>query len=73
VAGQQPGFFSEAGFTFPPFPFVAHAPGSTAEDMDRNVAYVKESRREFAAPSGEQPSARVITRGRRNASGPGAS
>ncbi len=40
VAGQLLGFFSEVGFTFPPFPFIAHSRGWTAEDMHRNVEQV---------------------------------
>ncbi len=43
VVGQQLGFFGELGFVFPPFPFVAHSLGWTAEDMERNVAYVQAS------------------------------
>jgi multimeric flavodoxin WrbA/nitrite reductase/ring-hydroxylating ferredoxin subunit len=43
VIGQQLGFFGELGFVFPPFPFVAHSLGWTAEDMERNVAYVQAS------------------------------
>lgn len=43
VVGQQLGFFGELGFVFPPFPFVAHSLGWTAENMERNVAYVQAS------------------------------
>jgi nitrite reductase/ring-hydroxylating ferredoxin subunit/multimeric flavodoxin WrbA len=43
VVGQQLGFFAELGFVFPPFPFVAHSLGWTAEDMERNEAYVQAS------------------------------
>jgi multimeric flavodoxin WrbA/nitrite reductase/ring-hydroxylating ferredoxin subunit len=43
VAGQALGFFAELGFHFPPFPYVAHSRGWTAEDMAANVAYVRES------------------------------
>jgi nitrite reductase/ring-hydroxylating ferredoxin subunit/multimeric flavodoxin WrbA len=43
VAGQQLGFFAELGFVFPPFPYVAHSLGWTAENMERNVQYVQES------------------------------
>jgi hypothetical protein len=43
VAGQMLGFFAELGFVFPPFPYVAHSLGWTAEDMERNVAYVQAS------------------------------
>ena len=40
VAGQLLGFFAEIGCTFPPFPYVAHSRGWTAEDMDANVTQV---------------------------------
>jgi multimeric flavodoxin WrbA/nitrite reductase/ring-hydroxylating ferredoxin subunit len=43
VAGQMLGFFAELGFQFPPFPFVAHSRGWSAEDMENNVAAVKNS------------------------------
>lgn len=43
VAGQMLAFFSELGFTFPQFPFVAHSRGWTAEDMENNVRFVQES------------------------------
>ncbi len=51
VAGQLLGFFAELGFLFPQFPFVAHSRGWEAEDMERNVEFVRESRelREGAA------------------------
>jgi hypothetical protein len=41
VAGQMLAFFSELGFTFPQFPFVAHSRGWTAEDMENNVRFVQ--------------------------------
>ncbi len=41
VAGQQLGFFAELGFVFPPFPYVAHSLGWTAENMERNVEFVQ--------------------------------
>jgi nitrite reductase/ring-hydroxylating ferredoxin subunit/multimeric flavodoxin WrbA len=44
VAGQMLGFFSELGCHLPPFPYIAHSRGWSAEDMDRNVRYVQESR-----------------------------
>ena len=44
VAGQQLGFFAELGFVFPPFPYVAHSLGWTAENMERNVEYVQHKR-----------------------------
>ena len=43
VAGQMLGFFAEIGCTFPPFPYVAHTRGWSAEDMENNVAYVRHS------------------------------
>jgi multimeric flavodoxin WrbA len=43
VAGQMLMFFSELGFVFPPFPFIAHTLGWSAENMERNVAYVQGS------------------------------
>jgi len=44
VAGQLMTFFSEVGCQFPQFPFVAHSRGWSAEDMERNVAEVQNSR-----------------------------
>jgi nitrite reductase/ring-hydroxylating ferredoxin subunit/multimeric flavodoxin WrbA len=41
VAGQMMLFFSELGFIFPQFPFVAHSRGWTAEDMENNVVEVQ--------------------------------
>jgi multimeric flavodoxin WrbA/nitrite reductase/ring-hydroxylating ferredoxin subunit len=43
VAGSMLGFFAEIGCVFPPFPFVAHSRGWSAEDMERNVREVRES------------------------------
>jgi nitrite reductase/ring-hydroxylating ferredoxin subunit/multimeric flavodoxin WrbA len=43
VAGQMLGFFAEVGCVFPQFPFIAHSRGWDAEDMERNVEYVRES------------------------------
>jgi nitrite reductase/ring-hydroxylating ferredoxin subunit/multimeric flavodoxin WrbA len=43
VAGQMLGFFSELGCHLPPFPFIAHSRGWSAEDMERNVDYVRRS------------------------------
>jgi multimeric flavodoxin WrbA len=43
VAGELLGFFAELGFTFPPFPYIAHSLGWTAENMERNVAFVQNS------------------------------
>jgi nitrite reductase/ring-hydroxylating ferredoxin subunit/multimeric flavodoxin WrbA len=41
VAGQMCGFFGELGFVLPPFPFIGHSLGWTAEDMERNVEFVR--------------------------------
>ncbi len=43
VAGGMMTFWSELGFLFPPFPFIAHSRGWDAEDMQNNVRQVKES------------------------------
>jgi nitrite reductase/ring-hydroxylating ferredoxin subunit/multimeric flavodoxin WrbA len=43
VVGQMMTFFGELGCQFPPFPFIAHSRGWSAEDMERNVAYVQQS------------------------------
>ena len=43
VAGQMLGFFAEIGCVFPQFPYIAHSRGWTAEDMERNVAFVQGS------------------------------
>lgn len=43
VAGQLLSFFSELGFSFPPFPFIAHSRGWSAEDMENNVEHVMKS------------------------------
>lgn len=43
VAGQMLGFFSELGCHLPPFPYIAHSRGWSAEDMERNVRCVQES------------------------------
>ncbi len=44
VAGQLMTFFSEVGCQFPQFPFIAHSRGWSAEDMERNVLEVQNSR-----------------------------
>jgi len=44
VAGQMLGFFAEIGCHFPPFPYVAHSRGWTAEDMENNVRTVRTSK-----------------------------
>ena len=43
VAGQMLAFFSELGFVFPPFPFIAHTLGWAEENMERNCDYVRQS------------------------------
>src|SRR5262245_11739800 len=43
VAGEMLCFFSELGFCFPQFPYIAHSRGWSAEDMERNVAHVMNS------------------------------
>ena len=43
VAGQMLVFFTELGFDVPQFPFIAHSRGWSAEDMERNVAYVQKN------------------------------
>ena len=43
VAGEMLCFFSELGFCFPQFPYVAHSRGWSAEDMERNIAHVMKS------------------------------
>jgi multimeric flavodoxin WrbA/nitrite reductase/ring-hydroxylating ferredoxin subunit len=43
VAGQMLGFFSELGFIFPQFPYIAHSRGWSREDMERNVDVVRNS------------------------------
>src|SRR4029079_4717943 len=44
VAGQLMTFFAEVGCQFPQFPFIAHSRGWSAEDMERNVSEVKNSK-----------------------------
>src|SRR3989454_3698305 len=43
VAGGMLTFWSELGFLFPPFPFIAHSRGWDAEDMQNNVRQVRAS------------------------------
>ncbi|MBL8727378.1 MAG: NAD(P)H-dependent oxidoreductase [Planctomycetes bacterium] len=43
VAGSMLGFFAEIGCVFPPFPYVAHSRGWSAEDMENNVRQVEAS------------------------------
>lgn len=43
VAGQMLGFFAELGCQFPQFPYIAHSRGWSAEDMENNIKYVRES------------------------------
>lgn len=44
VVGQLSTFFTDLGFTFPPFNFVGWSRGWIAEDMENNVASFKKSR-----------------------------
>jgi len=44
VAGQLLTFWAEVGCQFPQFPFIAHSRGWSAEDMERNVIEVQNSR-----------------------------
>jgi len=44
VAGQMLGFFSELGFIFPQFPYIAHSRGWSHEDMEVNVEIVRNSK-----------------------------
>lgn len=43
VAGSMLGFFAEIGCVFPPFPYVGHSRGWSAEDMENNVKSVRAS------------------------------
>jgi nitrite reductase/ring-hydroxylating ferredoxin subunit/multimeric flavodoxin WrbA len=43
VAGAMLGFFAEIGCHLPPFPYIAHSRGWSAEDMENNVRYVRTS------------------------------
>ncbi|MCI0557136.1 MAG: NAD(P)H-dependent oxidoreductase [Nitrososphaera sp.] len=43
VAGHMLGFFAELGFFFPPFPYIAHSRGWSAEDMENNMSFVETS------------------------------
>src|ERR1700745_3297374 len=43
VAGHMLGFFAELGFIFPQFPYIAHSRGWSHEDMENNVAIVRQS------------------------------
>lgn len=43
VAGSMLTFWSELGFVFPAFPFIAHSRGWDAEDMENNVRQVRAS------------------------------
>jgi nitrite reductase/ring-hydroxylating ferredoxin subunit/multimeric flavodoxin WrbA len=43
VAGQMMCFFTDLGFTFPPFSFLGWSRGWIAEDMDKNILQFKKS------------------------------
>jgi nitrite reductase/ring-hydroxylating ferredoxin subunit/multimeric flavodoxin WrbA len=51
VAGQMLGFFAELGFIFPQFPFIAHSRGWSAEDMEHNVDFVRDSKELAEGPT----------------------
>jgi nitrite reductase/ring-hydroxylating ferredoxin subunit/multimeric flavodoxin WrbA len=44
VAGQLMTFWAEIGCQFPQFPFIAHSRGWSAEDMERNICEVQNSK-----------------------------
>jgi multimeric flavodoxin WrbA len=44
VVGQVLTFFAELGCQFPQFPFIAHTRGWSAEDMENNEQYVRDSK-----------------------------
>lgn len=44
MAGQLMAFLAEVGCQFPQFPFVAHSRGWSAEDVERNICEVQNSR-----------------------------
>lgn len=44
IAGQMLMFFSELGFLFPSFPFIATSRGWSAEDMENNIKYVNNNK-----------------------------
>ena len=85
VAGQMLGFFAEIGCVFPQYPYIAHSRGWDAEDMERNVASVRDSpelhaaARELAARAVDMSRIltassiedRTLMRGGRKAFGPG--
>lgn len=52
----MPYFFSELGFRFPRFPFIAHSRRWTAGDRERSVSYVMKSEelREGAEQAGPE-------------------
>lgn len=71
VAGQMLGFFSELGFHFPQFPYIAHSRGWSAEDLEENVRQVQRS---VALREGaEQLVARAVEEARRRLGDDGAS
>jgi nitrite reductase/ring-hydroxylating ferredoxin subunit/multimeric flavodoxin WrbA len=43
VAGQMLGFFAEIGCLYPQHPYIGHSRGWSAEDMENNERYVRES------------------------------
>ncbi|MFN7977538.1 MAG: NAD(P)H-dependent oxidoreductase [Vicinamibacterales bacterium] len=80
VAGQMLQFFAELGLHFPQFPYVAHSRGWSAEDMERNVAFVQHNEglragaralldRCLTMAGQLQPQAAAFAKGGRKASG----
>ena len=43
VMAEHPRFFGELGFVSPSFPYVGHSLGWSAEDMQKNMDYVRNS------------------------------
>jgi nitrite reductase/ring-hydroxylating ferredoxin subunit/multimeric flavodoxin WrbA len=74
VAGGMLTFWSELGFVFPVFPFIAHSRGWDAEDMQNNVRQVRDSEplRTAAAEHAERALGtwRVLDRHRAEMEGP---
>ncbi|MGE5744652.1 MAG: Rieske 2Fe-2S domain-containing protein [Gemmatimonadota bacterium] len=58
VAGSLFTFWSELGFLFPAYPFIAHSRGWDAEDMENNVRQVKMS--EGLAQASRELAARAV-------------
>ena len=66
VAGGLLTFWSELGFHFPQFPFIAHSRGWDAEDMQNNVRQVRMSEPlRDASPRAARPVAGPLAGARR--------